>query len=62
MQVAYNDGTFSRPEEHTPEKMAEALKASNVSHVEVFEPTPENLEYRRKFLGARKRNYKGHKK
>lgn len=62
MQVAYNDGSFSRPEEYTPEKMAAALKQNNVSHVEVFEPTPENLEYRKKHLGVRKTNLKGKRK
>lgn len=58
MQVAYNDGSYGRPEEYTPEKMAEALKSKNVSHVEVFEPTPENLEYRKKYLGVKKKSYK----
>ena len=62
MQVAYNDGTFSKPEPFTQEKMDKALKNSNVKHVEVFDPTPENLEYRKKFLGVRKTNYKGKRK
>lgn len=58
MQVAYNDGTFGKIEQFDQEKMETLLKRKDVSHEEVFNSTPENLEYRKKILGVKKKSYK----
>jgi len=62
MQVKNIDGSYGEPIRLSDEDLKKALANPNTSHVEIFEPTPENLEYRRKFLGVRKRNYKKPKK
>ena len=62
MQVKNIDGSYEEPRRLTGDDLKRALANPNTAHVEIFEPTPENLEYRRKFLGVKKRNYKKPKK
>jgi len=62
MQAKHHDGSYGDVKPLTSKNLEEALANPNVAHVEVFEPTPENLEYRKKFLGAKKRSYKKPKK
>ncbi len=48
MQPANKDGTFGPITEFNPKKLTEILLEDQVSHVEVFEGTPIEMERRRK--------------
>ena len=58
MQASYKDGSFGPIEPFTAEGLKERIQDPNVKHVEVFEATEENLKYRQKLLGVKKRYQK----
>ena len=55
MQAKYNDGSFGPIEPFSEEGLKERMQNPNVKHVEVFEATEENLKYRNRLLGVKKR-------
>lgn len=58
MQVKHHDGSFGPIEPYTEAKMKKAMSNPDVEHVEVFNATPEQLEWRKKNLGVRNRSIK----
>lgn len=61
MQAKNYDGSYSPIEEFSAAAMSKLLSDPNVEHVEVFEATEENIEYRKKLLGVKKRYQKASK-
>lgn len=62
MQVKHHDGSFGPIEPYTLDNLEKAMSNPNVEHVEVFNATPEQLEWRKKNLGVRNRSIKQSKK
>lgn len=61
MQAKNFDGSYSPIEPYTDEGLKRTMANPNVQHVEVFEGTPENIAYRSKLLGVKKRYKKAPK-
>lgn len=61
MQAIYKDGTCGPIEPYTGECLQKRIQDPNVKHVEVFEATEENLKFRQKLLGVKKRYQKAPK-
>lgn len=61
MQTVNKAGEYGPLKPFTTEEMQQELLKADTSHVEVFEATPENIAYRTKLLGVKKRYQKAKK-
>ena len=55
MQEKMMDGSYGEPVPFDKDKMEESLKKPEVSHVEVFQGTEENLKNRRELIESKRR-------
>lgn len=58
MQAKHHDGSYGKIQEFSNEAMLLEMKKPNVSHVEVFEGTEENIRSRQKLFSVKKRYQK----
>jgi hypothetical protein len=58
MQAKHYDGSFGPVENYDSEILKARLANPNVSHVEVFEATEEQLKFRQKLFSSKKRYQK----
>ena len=50
MQARNHDGTYGEPIPYSEIGMSKLIKQKKVSHVEVFEGTPENIAFSKKAI------------
>ncbi|PIF33011.1 hypothetical protein CLU81_3581 [Flavobacterium sp. 9] len=61
MQSIHHDGSYGKLKPFSQEEMLQELKNPDVSHVEVFEATEEQIKYRQKLFNSKTRYQKSPK-
>jgi hypothetical protein len=61
MQTVNNLGEYGPLKAYSEEDLKQELAKPDTAHVEVFEGTPENIAYKTKLLGVKKRYQKAKK-
>jgi hypothetical protein len=62
MQSRHHDGSYGQLKPFSQDEMLKEMQNPNVSHVEVFEGTEEQIKYRQKLFNSKRRYQKSPKK